>query len=569
MNINLSIIDQHLTGIEDEIRDQASQELKISGENLKSLAFVYLCVKTMLDLEPDDVFECLTEGSNDFGVDAIHISIPDGNCISVTLFQGKYSRNLSKNSAFPEDGITKLVAACQYIFDPSATLQHINPRLNAKVEEIRSLIRGGAIPNVRIIACNNGPTWSEASQERIDNFGNRDQVSWEHVDPDRLVRILQKTKSVNDDIHLTGKAFVEDMNFSRACIGKVAVSEIAALMSKYEDRLLERNIRSYLGLHGNRVNEDIRKTLLSDVPSNFYFYNNGLTIICSDFAYSGLQSGDFTIKLDNLQIVNGGQTCMTIYKTSEELKGKGKNLPEDAYVLLRIYKLPKENEDIISQITQATNSQNPIDLKDLHANDEKQKRLGMNVEQLGYNYRRRRMDSATKPTDITPGAAAEAILSVWRKLPHQAKFFSREHFGTLYDKIFTNDLNGAQAIIAVLIYRFSENRRRRPSDSDPSFVRYASCFSAMLTGKQLLETMGLSDVTRLDHTNFAQAKTLVEENAETYFLRSIDQIKDALGQLYGTDWEEKTSLQQLSATFRRVDLIDKLEKSPVQNCFAE
>ncbi len=555
MNINLSIIDQHLAGIEDEIRDQAVQELKISGDSLKSLAFVYLCVKTMLDLEPDDAFECLTEGAADFGVDAIHISVQDSDYISVTLFQGKYARKLSGDSHFPEQGIVNLIAACQHIFDPNATLQNINPRLNAKVEEIRSIIRSGVIPHVRIIACNNGQKWNAASEERIENFGNREQVSWEHVNPDRLVSILQKPKVVNDDIHLTGQAFVEDMNFSRVCIGKVAVSEIATLIEKHGDRLMERNIRSYLGLQGNRVNEDIRNTLLSKEPSNFYFYNNGLTVICSDFSYNAIQKSDYTIKLDNLQIVNGGQTCMTIYKTAEELKTKNEKLPDDAYVLLRIYKLPKDNEDIISSITQATNSQNPIDLKDLHANDERQKALGTSIEQLGYTYRRRRMDSTTKPTDITPGAAAEAILSVWRALPHQAKFRNSEHFGRLYDQIFTTTLNGAQVIIAVLIYRFSENRRRRPNDSDPMFVRYASCFSAMLMGKYLLEDMLLNDVQKLNHTNFEQAKKLVEEKAEAYFQQSIAQIQTALSQFYK---EENISLQQLSATFRRVDLIDKL-----------
>ncbi len=568
MDINLSIIDQHLAGVEDEIREQASQELNITGERLKSLAFVYLCVKTMLDLEPDDAFECLTEGGGDFGVDAIHISIPDASDVTITLLQGKYQhKNLSGNSEFGENAIEKLIAACRCFFDPGTSLQHINKRLEAKIEEIRSLIHDGRFPNIRIIACNNGRKWNAASQERIDRFGNRDRISWEHVNHDVLLNILQKTRPVDDLVTLTGKAVFEDMNYNRVCIGKVAVSEIARLMETHGDRLLERNVRSYLGLHGNRVNEDIQKTLLSNTPSNFYFFNNGLTVICSDLkSNAGFQHENHKVKLSNLQIVNGGQTCMTILKTSQKLNEDGKTLPEDAHVLIRIYELNKDDDsatDTVSLITQATNSQNPVDLRDLHANDEKQRRLGTNIEQLGYHYRRRRMDSATKATDITPGAAAEAILSVWRKLPHQAKFFSREHFGTLYDRIFTSDLNGAQVIIAVLIYRFSENRRRRPLESDPQFVRYASCFSAMLMGQQLLGTMGLSEVKQLDHANFEQAKTLIEENAEAYFFQSIDQIKDALGQLYGADWEEKTSLQQLSATFRRVDLIGKFEISPV------
>jgi hypothetical protein len=35
-------------------------------------------------------------------------------------------------------------------------------------------------------------------------------------------------------------------------------------MEGHGERLLERNIRRYLGLQGNRVNEGIRKTLMSE-----------------------------------------------------------------------------------------------------------------------------------------------------------------------------------------------------------------------------------------------------------------------------------------------------------------
>ena len=71
MNINASIIDQRLESVTDAIREQASEELSISDPvKLKSLAFVYLCVKTVLDLEDDNTFDCLTEGGGDFGVDA-------------------------------------------------------------------------------------------------------------------------------------------------------------------------------------------------------------------------------------------------------------------------------------------------------------------------------------------------------------------------------------------------------------------------------------------------------------------------------------------------------------------
>ena len=247
------------------------------------------------------------------------------------------------------------------------------------------------------------------------------------------------------------------------------------------------------------------------------------------------------------------------------------------------------------QITQATNSQNPVDLKDLHSNDEKQRRLETSIHDLGFNYRRKRMDKATSSIDITSGAAAEAILAVWRSAPHQAKFMTREHFGKLYDKIFTDDLNGAQTIVAVLLYRIAENHRRRPAETDPVFVRYASSFIAMQMGRHLLKDTAIT-LENLDHRTFLKVKSLIEEKGDNYFSSSVEDITNALMHLYRiipTDrqlgfpfsnfedtnaigfakekryWSfnadpeeifetleyEPISLQQLSATFRRGDLI--------------
>ena len=169
MNINASIIDQRLAGVQDEIRERASAELRITREDLlRSLAFVHLCVKTMLDLDADETFDCLTEGGGDFGVDALHLSEEIDGEFVVTLFQGKYYRDLEAKSNFEEKGINALINAIRHLFDPASQLEHINDRLKAKVEEVRSLIRDGYIPRVRVLACNNGLKWNAAAQEAID-----------------------------------------------------------------------------------------------------------------------------------------------------------------------------------------------------------------------------------------------------------------------------------------------------------------------------------------------------------------------------------------------------------------
>lgn len=560
MNINASIIDQRLAGVQDKIKERATEEFGISdGDRLRSLAFVYLCVETMLDLDADEAFDCLTDGGGDFGVDALHITEEMDGEFGVTLFQGKYKKNLEGNSNFEQNSIEAMVNAIRHIFDPSADLGAINDRLRVKVEQARSLIRDGLIPRVRAIACNNGLKWNADAQQSIDRAVFGDQVTWEHVNHDVLIGILQSIKPVDETLRLTGKAMVEDMNYSRVCVGRMPVVEVAALMKSHGEKLLERNIRRYLGLHGNRVNEGIRATLSSNAPENFYFFNNGITLVCDKFTYNALQQGDFQIKVKNLQIVNGGQSCMTILKTAEELEKNGQALPAQASVLIRLYELSSDNDDVVLQITHATNSQNPVDLKDLRANDVRQQQLEQSIQNLGYSYRRKRMDATTKATDITTGAAAEAVLAIWRKAPHQAKFLTREHFGKLYDTIFSESLNGAQVVIAALLYRIAENHRRRPHDDDPLFVRYASCFIAMQMGKRLLKALDIK-LNGLDHRNFVQVRRWIEEQGEAVFVVSRQDIDTALKALYGN---QEISVQQLSATFRRGDLIGKLDQVEV------
>ena len=124
------------------------------------------------------------------------------------------------------------------------------------------------------------------------------------------------------------------------------------------------------------------------------------------------------------------------------------------------------------------------------------------------------------------------------------------------DALFRQDLNGAQAVVASLLLRHAENRRKRPPQDAPDFLAYGSRFIAMLMGRYLLEEMGIP-LDRLDHRNFTQARDLVEQRSDSYVSRAEQRIEDALRPLFST--RERT-LQRLPATFRRADLIDSLLK---------
>lgn len=555
MNINASIVDQRVSGIAEEYSNELKDIVGPDAARQKSLAFILLCVSTALDTSLSEATDLLTEGSNDLGVDALHLSEVDDGEFTVTLFQGKYThKNLDGSANFPENAIKNLIALVSNIFDPDKTFS-MNQRLAPRIEEIRSLIRDGYIPNVRLLLCNNGQSWNSQAQQWIDSSGlSHAQVHWQHYNHDDIVAVLQRTKAVNDSLQLNGSAIIEDFNYRRVLVGKVPVTEIAKLFDRNGDLLLERNIRRYLGRNANRVNNAIHDTLVSpDKQKDFYFFNNGITMTCTKMRHNALQGGDYQLKLENIQVINGGQTCKTIQQTLNETDDL--SAFNEVYVLLRLYELESDDDQLIKEITFATNSQNPVDLRDLRSNDSLQIQLETGINALGYNYRRYREDAAGGSHVISSATTAEAVMAIWRKCPHQSKFRRRELFGVLYDKVFT-DLNPAQAILAVLIFRAVETERKRPTllQPVPEFLPYAAHYMAMLVGQALL-TLGKTRLQTISHLNLAELIQLLEQNKVQLLNQAAAQLDLALKEIYG---ERLVSLQQLSATFRRGDLLEFL-----------
>ena len=548
------IIDQQVSGILKRQLDVFVDELRLGADEpaRRSIAFLFLVAKTAFDLTDEQTIDGIVDGSNDFGIDALYFEPPDDGELQVTLIQGKYKTDLRGASEFPENGVASMIGAIGALFDPSLPVQ-LNRRLIERIEDIRSFVKDGAIPRVTAVAANNGRRWTEQGQQRIDNaerdFGK--QVEWRHIGSEKLLTLLQARKPIDAGLKLSGTATVETFNFRRALTGRMSVAELARLTAQYGNRLFDRNIRRYLGLTGNRVNEAVAATLREpNQRSNFYFYNNGITITCSQFRHNALQRENWSVQVTDLQIVNGGQTARTVQQITDEI---GPEISA-AEVLVRIYELEKDDAELVEAITFATNSQNPVDLRDLKANDPRQKALGQSISELGYRYRAKREDKPVSSDEFTSAVIAEAVLAIWRRKPHQARFRSRQHFGALYDTIFNSNLNGAQAIVAALVHRHAENRRKRPPQDAPDFLAYGSRFVAMLMGCFLLDEMEIQ-LHQLDHRNFGDARELVAERSQDYLMQAEAQISDALKPLFRV--RERT-LQRLSATFRRADLVEML-----------
>lgn len=444
MNIDHAIIDQQLTGL----ITRAGSSLRGDEHGRRSAAFAVLCVRALLGLEEGEALDRLTDGAGDAGIDAIDLGdLVDGE-ITVTVFQAKYKQRTDGDFAFPTNDIEKVARSVRALFDPSLPPFQGDRRLELRVEEIRSLVAEGVYPNVRVVLCSNGRTWDPNGQRAIDLAGGS-QVSWEHLGLERLVALLQPLRPVDDTLRLSGRAIDENLGL-RVVIGRMAVAELASLFDRHGDRLLEQNIRRFLGAR-NSVNRQIEETLRDpERRVHFYAFNNGVTLVCDQLKFNTLQAQDHVVPVKNVRVVNGGQTCWTIHRVVSAEPAADWSL---AQVLVRVYEVPPEDRDLVHALTVATNSQSPVDAVDLRANDPIQVKLELGLRDLGYTYLRKRGQGAANGKTITPEQAAAAVLAVWRGKPHLARFATHQHFGRLYNEIFTDDLLPQQVVTAVDLVR--------------------------------------------------------------------------------------------------------------------
>ena len=152
--------------------------------------------------------------------------------------------------------------------------------------------------------------------------------------------------------------------------------------------IFDSNIREYLGATG-AVNKGIVRTLNN--PSdrkNFFFYNNGVTIIVKKVDAINSQGKAPFIRIYNPQIVNGCQTVSTIYETlSGYPESSIKTEFADTYVMLKVLEITDDSEDmkkLNDLIVTYNNSQNSINQKTFAACASEFLRIQREFERKGF-----------------------------------------------------------------------------------------------------------------------------------------------------------------------------------------
>lgn len=140
---------------------------------------------------------------------------------------------------------------------------------------------------------------------------------------------------------------------------------LADLYDRYGSRLLERNVRSFLGARGSKgVNTGIRTTILKQ-PAMFFAYNNGIAATAS--AAEVIQDGNrlCLTMVQDLQIVNGGQTTASLSTTRRREKNDLGNI----FVQMKLSIItPDHADEVIPNISRYANSQNKVSEADFFSN---------------------------------------------------------------------------------------------------------------------------------------------------------------------------------------------------------
>jgi hypothetical protein len=140
------------------------------------------------------------------------------------------------------------------------------------------------------------------------------------------------------------------------------------IYEKFGARLLEANVRSFLSATG-KVNKGIRETLRNN-PERFMAYNNGIVLVADEALFERTNDGGPGVSwLKGMQIVNGGQTTASIYfakKKTPEIDLRPVRVPAKIIVLRSSDAV--SDEDLISDISRYSNSQNSVKQSDLSAN---------------------------------------------------------------------------------------------------------------------------------------------------------------------------------------------------------
>jgi hypothetical protein len=469
-------------------------------------AFEVFSIAVVLDKSFDEVYneililnpENNKSSSQDGGIDGVYFEENGLQC-TMYVFQCKNSKKLEQGK------LDKFKDNYDELFVKGNTLPN-SKDLSSKIEEYKDLTKRGFIIKHQLYFLYNGNNNdNQTSNEQLTNFYHKED-NFEVIDSkllyDKVVRIIESS-SRRKDIDFTFNPVNSNVvkgdnqalysyviNDVKALNFRIQAIELCELIEKEIntngglDTLYSENIRGYLG-YKPKANQKMQATLNNQIEKYYFpFLNNGLTLLCEKLTIpANTQMSKYVVQIKNPLIVNGLQTSRVIYdfykKASEKLI--------DVYVNIRIYE--SSEKSLVDLITDATNTQTPINFKDKISNEDFNSITKELFRNNDINYLVKRGEIFNQSNIwLHKSVPNETVLKFWYATyngkPETAKNSISTVLEDIYDaskisnhplnKLFNGDKNSEvykQLLQSFFIYDFVQ-RKKKENINNPEYDHY-------------------------------------------------------------------------------------------------
>lgn len=423
-------------------------------------AFEFLVFEQILsnyDLSKEEIEAGWVDGKDDGGIDGFYIFINGILLLDTENFHWPkknaelrvYIITCKHKDSFNQAPLDSLVASVSELFDFTIDDNLLNGAYSGEILELRKILLiayrnlSACLTDISVkyIYASRGDSSDiglniKARSEQIiaktESLFSSCKASFNFIGASDLITLYRKVKNFSPEL-----PFIE--GFSQG-VSNILVVNLTTYYKFITDEsgnlkryLFEANVRDFLG--ANRVNEDIAATLSENNSTDFWWLNNGITILSTSSRMIGK-----VLHLEDVQIVNGLQTSHSIFNYFSN----GGTDDQERSVLVKIIAL--ENPNVRDKIIRATNNQSLVELASLHATDTIQRDIDDILERSGWFYERRKnyYRNIGKPETniITPLYVAGGVIALLLKNPAKAsrlksKFMSDEES---YTQVFNSSV---------------------------------------------------------------------------------------------------------------------------------
>jgi hypothetical protein len=242
------------------------------------------------------------------------------------------------------------VISIQVRYVTKGDTQHINAKIPARAKRLQT-----AITNVNSRAIST-----------VSLLGARELVDLAAAEKSYTLQLAYREMATAEHSHLLLVRLDDYLDF---------ISEDGALLK----HIFDWNVRDYEG--GVEVNREILASLADSTSPEFWWLNNGVTVVCSQASSQGK-----TLFLDGVQIVNGLQSSVSIFNYLSEAE------PDDParerLILVRV--IATQDPDTRDRVIRATNRQTAVQPASLRATDSIQRDLEQYFLSEDWFYERRK-----------------------------------------------------------------------------------------------------------------------------------------------------------------------------------